>query len=111
MQFSLIFMHSIDLNVIDWGRNNCIAAALNCEVFIWHAESGTVEQLMQTEDNDIITSVKWISEGNVLAVGLNNGTVEVCVFSINRNHYQNKYSVFKTLWGTFFKSSIIICQF
>ena len=69
---------SLDLNILDWGNNNCIGTALGCEVFIWHAETGMVDQLMQTGDNDIVTSVKWINEGNVLAVGLNNGTVEVC---------------------------------
>ena len=70
-------LHFIDLNILDWGSNNCIGTALGTEVFIWHAETGTVEQLMQTEDNDIVTSVKWINEGNIIAVGLNNGTIEV----------------------------------
>ena len=53
-----------------------------------------VDQLMQTEDNDVVTSVKWINEGNVLAVGLNNGTVEVCLklpcvmFVANHSNFQ-----------------------
>ena len=32
---------------------------------------------MQTDDEEIVTSVKWIGEGHILAVGLNNGIVEV----------------------------------
>ena len=86
-------LHFIDLNILDWGNNNCIGTALGTEVFIWHAETGTVERLMQTEDNDIVTSVKWINEGNILAVGLNNGTIEVIRKAFNSNiyHYSDCY--------------------
>ena len=73
----ILFFFDIDLNILDWGNNNCIGVALGGEVFIWHADSGSVDKLMQTDDEEIVTSVKWIGEGHILAVGLNNGIVEV----------------------------------
>lgn len=72
-----LFSFHIDLNILDWGNNNCIGVALGGEVFVWHADTGSVDKLMQTDDEEIVTSVKWIGEGHILAVGLNNGVVEV----------------------------------
>ena len=41
------------LNLLDWGSNNEVAVALGSSVYLWHAASGEVQQLMQaTPDTD-----------------------------------------------------------
>eukprot|EP00794_Sanderia_malayensis_P011147 gene11147-12319_t len=65
------------LNLIDWGNNNSISVALGGAVFLWNATTSEVYQLLQADDNELITSVSWVKEGNVLAVGFDNGTVEL----------------------------------
>lgn len=65
------------LNLLDWGSNNCISVALGNSVFVWNSGTGIVEKLIETEEDNIITSVRWIKEGDILAVGFNNGSVEL----------------------------------
>jgi|MDTB01.1.fsa_nt_gb cell division cycle protein 20 (cofactor of APC complex) len=65
------------LNLLHWGSNNVIAVALNQSVYLWHAESGKIDNLMTLEQSDdYVTSVQW-GEGNNLAVGLSGGVVEM----------------------------------
>ena len=68
---------------MDWGSNNIIAIALSGALFLWNAVTGNVQKLLQLPDEECITSVKWIAEGNVLAIGLDNGVVEVIVAMLN----------------------------
>ena len=77
---TIFYLPCLDLNILDWGSNNCLGVALSSEVFLWHAQTGKVDRLMQTQDEEVVTSVKWIGEGNILAVGLDNGNVEVTIF-------------------------------
>ncbi len=51
--------------------------ALSGAVYVWNASTTQTDQLFQLEDETIVTSLSWIKEGNILAVGLDNGTVEV----------------------------------
>ena len=78
---------------MDWGRNGLIAVPLNKAVYLWNAASGDVEELFCEHartppgqedllasgegDAPAVTSVKWIEEGCILAVGLSTGVVEV----------------------------------
>lgn len=58
-----------DLNLIDWSSVNILAVALaNC-VYLWNAATGAIEELLELEGNDYVSSVSWIQEGNYLAVG------------------------------------------
>lgn len=66
------------LNLIDWGSNNILAVALAESVYLWHADTGAIEQLCETEAyDDCVTSVSWIAGGNYLAVGTNSHEVQI----------------------------------
>ena len=66
---------------MDWGRNGLIAVPLYNAVYLWNSDSGSVEELFGdnpiNDDNIVVTSVKWITEGMIIAIGLSNGIVEV----------------------------------
>ncbi|KAL1489266.1 hypothetical protein ABEB36_014199 [Hypothenemus hampei] len=65
------------LNLIDWGSNNILAAALGSQVYLWNAGTGNIEQLLSLEGNDYVCSLNWIEEGDCLAIGTTQGTVEL----------------------------------
>jgi cell division cycle protein 20 (cofactor of APC complex) len=66
------------LNLIDWSSRNVLTVALNHTVYLWNADDGGITQLMTTTERDnIITSVAWHSDGNVLAVGTNDTEVQL----------------------------------
>lgn len=65
------------LNLLHWGASNVIAVALNQSVYLWHADSGRIDQLMTlTGPDDYVTSVQW-NEGNTLAVGTSGSVVQL----------------------------------
>lgn len=68
-----------DLNLIDWGPNNILAVALGTCVYLWNAASGSIDQLLELESNDYVSSLSWIQagEGEHLAVGTSLGTIQV----------------------------------
>lgn len=68
-----------DLNLIDWGHNNILAVALGTCVYLWNAVTGSIEQLLELESNDYVSSLAWIQagEGEHLAVGTSTGTIQV----------------------------------
>jgi len=58
------------LNLLDWSSNNHLAVALGPHIYLWNAGNGEIRQLMELESpEDYVCSVRWIKEGNVLAVG------------------------------------------
>jgi len=66
------------LNLLHWGQNNVIAVALNSAVYLWHADDGRIDNLVNLEGPDsYVTSVQWAAQDNTLAVGTNNNTVEL----------------------------------
>ncbi|CRK91120.1 CLUMA_CG004808, isoform A [Clunio marinus] len=65
------------LNLLDWSSANIVTVALGTSVYLWNAESGNVEILFEKEANDHACSLEWIQEGHILAVGTNNGNVEL----------------------------------
>ncbi|KAK3738534.1 hypothetical protein QZH41_012044, partial [Actinostola sp. cb2023] len=65
------------LNILDWGTNNLIALALGGAVYIWNADGGDTRHLLQMEGEDYVSSVSWIKEGSILAVGNCNGQVQL----------------------------------
>ncbi|KAJ8952645.1 hypothetical protein NQ318_020960 [Aromia moschata] len=62
---------------MDWSSNNILAAALGAHVYLWNAGTGNIEQLLELEGNDYVCSLSWIQDGNCLAVGTTNGSVEL----------------------------------
>jgi WD40 repeat protein len=63
------------LNLIDWSSSNLLAVALGNSVYLWNGNTSETMQLMTSTEN--ICSVNWINSGNCLAVGLNNGHIEL----------------------------------
>lgn len=67
-----------DLNLIDWSSTNILAVALGNSVYLWNAATGNIDQLLELEGQDYVSSLNWIQEGNLLAVGTSLGCVQVC---------------------------------
>ena len=67
----------IDLNLVDWGSVNQIALALAGALYIWNPVTGETNHLIQMDGEDYISSVKWIEQGSIMAVGNSNGHVQV----------------------------------
>lgn len=65
------------LNLLDWSRDNIVTVALGQSVYLWNAGTGNIEVLFETQGNDQACALEWIQEGTTLAVGKNNGTVEL----------------------------------
>ena len=70
----------IDLNLVDWSKNNMLAVALGASVYLWNASSGSITQLTELEGNDYVSSLSWIMEGDTLAIGTSLGSVQVLSF-------------------------------
>ena len=69
-----------DLNLLDWSANNHLAVCLAGHVYLWNATTGDIQQLLEMENQeDYVSSVAWIKEGNYLAVGTSNAEVQVSV--------------------------------
>lgn len=62
------------LNLLDWSSQNMLAVALDRSLYLWNATSSEIECLFEMEDvQDHITSVSWMADGTVLAVGRSPG--------------------------------------
>ena len=58
------------LHLLDWSKNNHMAVALHDTLFIWNAADGSIEELYcKQSEEDYISCVSWVTEGNYLAVG------------------------------------------
>lgn len=66
-----------DLNLMDWSASNIVTVALGRVIYLWNAGTGNIEQLREYENGDHACSLSWIQEGNVLAIGSSDGTVEL----------------------------------
>lgn len=65
------------LNLLDWGSINQLALALSGAVYTWNPSTGETQHLFQLEGEDYISSVSWIDQGSILAVGSSNGQVQL----------------------------------
>lgn len=73
------FYFSTDLNLIDWSFSNILAVALGTSVYLWNADTGGIDQLLDLDGTaDYVTSLSWVPNGNLLAVGTALGPVQVC---------------------------------
>ncbi|XP_005109850.1 cell division cycle protein 20 homolog [Aplysia californica] len=66
------------LNLLDWSKSNMFAVALGGTVFLWNPDNGTITELMElaTQD-DYFSSLAWVQDGAVLAVGVSTGLVQL----------------------------------
>lgn len=67
------------MNLIDWSFSNILAVALGTSVYLWNADTGGIDQLLDLDGTaDYVTSLSWVPNGNLLAVGTALGPVQVC---------------------------------
>jgi WD40 repeat protein len=60
------------LNLLDWSAQNTLAVALDKSLYLWNATTSDIDMLFEmdnTDADDYITSVSWMADGNILAVG------------------------------------------
>ena len=65
------------LNLVDWSSSNVLAVGLGSCVYLWSASSSKVTKLYDLGANDSVTSVSWSVRGNLLAVGTNQGIMQI----------------------------------
>ncbi|KAL5727784.1 B-type cell cycle switch protein ccs52A [Ranunculus cassubicifolius] len=65
------------LNLVDWSSHNVLAVGLGNCVYLWNACSSKVTKLCDLGMDDSVCSVGWAQRGTHLAVGTNNGTVQI----------------------------------
>lgn len=65
------------LNLLDWSSSNCVAIALERNVYVWNAETGSVSSLLECDQTNYISSIKWAPDGTHLAVGLSDGKMSI----------------------------------
>jgi len=71
-------MDDFYLNLLDWSVNNYIAVGLGDTMYLWNASDGGIKELFKMEnEHDYICSVKWTEDGQYLAVGDSQNTVQL----------------------------------
>ncbi|KAK8164025.1 cell division cycle protein-like protein Cdc20 [Phyllosticta citrichinensis] len=65
------------LNLLDWSAGNQVAIALERSVYVWSADTGSVNSLFETPEDTYVTSVKWSGDGAYISAGLDNGEVQI----------------------------------
>jgi len=65
------------LNLISWSSQDTLAVALNTSVYLWNAATNEVQQLLQVDEGDMVTSVSWDAGGSHIAVGTNSSVVQL----------------------------------
>ncbi|KAL2001432.1 hypothetical protein VTN02DRAFT_1789 [Thermoascus thermophilus] len=65
------------LNLLDWSSGNQVAIGLERNVYVWSADTGTVNCLLETSPDTYVSSVKWSGDGAYVGVGLGTGEVQI----------------------------------
>lgn len=65
------------LNLLDWSSGNQVAIGLERNVYVWSAETGTVNSLLETSPDTYVSSVRWSGDGAYVGVGLGTGEVQI----------------------------------
>lgn len=65
------------LNLVDWSSHNVLAVGLGNCVYLWNACSSRVTKLCDLGMDDSVCSVGWAQRGTHVAVGTNNGKVQI----------------------------------
>ncbi|XP_020094563.1 protein FIZZY-RELATED 1-like [Ananas comosus] len=65
------------LNLVDWSSHNVLAVGLGNCVYLWNACSSKVTKLCDLGVDDSVCSVGWAQRGTHLAVGTNQGKVQI----------------------------------
>jgi WD40 repeat protein len=54
-----------------------LAVGLENTVYLWDANTGSVQEFLTTAEDDPVTSLQWTLDGSYLAVGLNSGDTQI----------------------------------
>ena len=55
-----------------------LSVALGDSIYLWNASDGSIQQLMQTQNEDThVTSLSWVQEGNYMAVGTSDAKTQI----------------------------------
>ncbi|XP_021752411.1 cell division cycle 20.1, cofactor of APC complex-like [Chenopodium quinoa] len=66
------------LNLLDWGKGNVLAIALENTVYLWDASTHTTLELVTVSDDEgPVTSVSWAPDCRHIAIGLDNSKIQV----------------------------------
>nr|CCC92407.1 unnamed protein product [Trypanosoma congolense IL3000] len=66
------------LQLMDWSAKDVLAVGLQGSVYLWYEKTSNITQLpCQRPANGIICSVSWSEDGNHLALGTDDGSVEI----------------------------------
>jgi cell division cycle protein 20 (cofactor of APC complex) len=65
------------LNLLDWSSGNQVAIGLERSVYVWSADEGSVNCLLEASPDTYISSVKWSGDGAYVGVGLGTGEVQI----------------------------------
>ena len=65
------------LNLVDWSSHNVLAVGLGSCVYLWSACTSKVTKLCDLSPSDTVCSVSWTPRGTYLAVGTNQGEVQL----------------------------------
>ncbi|KAH9604332.1 hypothetical protein KSS87_023403 [Heliosperma pusillum] len=65
------------LNLVDWSSHNVLAVGLGNCVYLWNACSSKVTKLCDLGLDDTVCSVGWAQQGTHLAIGTNQGKVQI----------------------------------
>lgn len=65
------------LNLLDWSSDNQVAIALERNVFIWNASTGSVSNLLEGPTSSYVSSIRWSGDGAYLSVGFSDGDIQI----------------------------------
>ncbi|CBH13722.1 cell division cycle protein, putative [Trypanosoma brucei gambiense DAL972] len=66
------------LQLMDWSAKDVLAVGLQGSVYLWYEKTSNIAQLpCQRPANGIICGVSWSEDGNHLALGADDGSVEI----------------------------------
>lgn len=66
------------LNVLEWSEQNILAIALAGSVYLWNADTGNIDVLLERESPDeYISSLAWLPGGAHLSVGTSTHEVQL----------------------------------
>ncbi|XP_073016792.1 cell division cycle 20.2, cofactor of APC complex-like isoform X1 [Primulina eburnea] len=66
------------LSVMDWGRTNILAVALDKKLYLWNADSSKISLVSEANsDDDYLASVAWSEDAKTIAAGYRSSVIEL----------------------------------
>lgn len=65
------------LNLVDWSCSNILSVALGSSVYLWSAYTSKVTKLMDTGEEETVSSICWSTKGSHVAIGSSSGSVQI----------------------------------